>query len=214
MEITWLGHACFRLRSEEMVVLTDPFPASVGLRPDPRPASVITVSNSHPHHNSWEDVAGEPKLFNAPGEYEYSDMSVRGVMTPLSPEVAREHRNVAYTIVVENVNICHLGDITEPLTPTQIDELSPVDVLLIPAGGGCTLDVDRVLQTLQDLDAKVVIPMHYSVPNLSVPLGTVDAFLRSMGAGEVEQQPRLNLTAANLPPNMRVVVLAPQARAA
>lgn len=214
MEITWMGHACFRLRSEDMVVLTDPFPASVGLRPDPRPASVVTVSNSHPNHSSWEDVAGNPKIFSAPGEYEYSDISVRGVMTPLSPDVAQEHRNVAYTIVVENVNICHLGDITEPLTTRHIDELSPVDVLLLPAGGGCTLEVDQVLQILQDLDAKVVIPMHYSLPDLSVPLGNVDAFLRSMGTGGVEQQPRLTLTANNLSPTMRVVVLAPQARAA
>ena len=85
--------------------------------------------------------------------YSKKQACCRRSATPLSSEVAREHRNVAYTIVVENVNICHLGDITEPLTPTQIDELSPVDVLLIPAGGGCTLDVDRVLQTLQDLDA-------------------------------------------------------------
>ena len=214
MEITWVGHACFRLRSDDMVVLTDPFPASVGLRPDARLASVVTVSNGHPNHSSWQEVPGDPKVFSAPGEYEYSDVSVRGVMTTLSPDVPQAQRNVAYTIVVDDVNICHLGDITEPLTPSQIDELSPADVLLIPAGGGCTLDVARVLQTLQDLDAKVLIPMHYSVPNLSIPLGTVDTFLRSMGAGEVQQQPRLTLTASNLPPNMRLVILAPQARAA
>ena len=82
MEITWLGHSCFRLRSEDLVVITDPYPASVGLRPDSRPATAVTVSNPHPHHSSWADVGGEPKVFQNPGEYEYSGIAVRGVMTP------------------------------------------------------------------------------------------------------------------------------------
>ena len=212
MEITWLGHSCFRLRSEDLVVITDPYPASLGLRPDSRPATAVTVSNPHPHHSSWADVVGEPKVFQNPGEYEYSGIAVRGVMTPLSAGEARENRNVAFCIEIENVNVCHLGDLAEPLTPREIDTLSPVDVLLAPVGGGCTLDVERVHQILQDLDAKVVIPMHYSIPNLIVELGSLDAFLRLTGVSDVQPQPRLVLSASNLSPNTRVVVLAPQAR--
>jgi len=212
MEITWLGHSCFRLRSEELVVITDPYLTSVGLLPDPRPATAVTVSNPHPHHSNWREVAGQPKVYRSPGEYEYSGIAVRGVMTPLSAGVVRDNRNVAFCIEIENVNVCHLGDITEPLSPREIDELSPVDVLLAPVGGGCTLGVERVHQILQDLDAKVVIPMHYSIPNLAVELGSVDAFLRLTGVSDVQPQPRLSLTANNLPPNTRVVVLAPQAR--
>ena len=214
MEITWLGHSCFRLRSEDLVVITDPYPASVGLRPDSRAATAVTVSNTHPHHSSWTDVGGGPIVFQNPGEYEYSGIAVRGVMTPLSAGEARENRNVAFCIEIENVNVCHLGDIAEPLTPREIDTLSPVDVLLAPVGGGCTLGVERVHQILQDLDAKVVIPMHYSIPNLAVELGSLDAFLRLTGVSDVQRQPRLALTAANLPPDTRVVVLAPQARPA
>ena len=212
MEISWLGHSCFRLRSEDLVVITDPFPSSVGLRPDSRAATAVTVSNPHPHHSSWSDVGGEPKVFQNPGEYEYSGIAVRGVMTPLSAGEARENRNVAFCIEIENLNVCHLGDITEPLTPREIDTLSPVDVLLAPVGGGCTLEVERVHQILQDLDAKVIIPMHYNIPNLTVELGSLDAFLRLTGVSDVQPQPRLALTASNLLPNTRVVVLAPQAR--
>ncbi len=212
MEITWLGHSCFRLRSEDLVVITDPYPTSVGLRPDSRAATAVTVSNAHPHHSNWPDVGGEPKVFLNPGEYEYSGIAVRGVMTPLSAGEARENRNVAFCIEIENVNVCHLGDIAEPLTPREIDTLSPVDVLLAPVGGGCTLGVERVHQILQDLDAKVVIPMHYNIPNLTVELGSLDAFLRLTGVSDVQPQPRLALTAANLPATTRVVVLAPQAR--
>ena len=214
MDITWLGHACFRLRSDDLVVVTDPFPLALGLRPDTRPATVVTVSNTHSNHSSWDEVAGEPKVFSAPGEYEYSGVSVRGVMTPLPPESPREQRNVAYSIEIDDVNICHLGDITLPLTTRQVDELASVDVLLVPTGGGCTLDLDQVLQMMQDLGPKIVIPMHYNIPGVGVPLQDVDVFLRRMGLSEVQPQPRLIATASNLPADMKVVLLAPQARAA
>jgi L-ascorbate metabolism protein UlaG (beta-lactamase superfamily) len=214
MEITWLGHACFRLRSNEIVVITDPFPESLGLRLDGRPATVVTVSNSHPNHSNWQEIAGEPRVFSAPGEYEYAGVTVRGVMTPLSEGVEQAQRNVAYTIEMDNVSICHLGDLTEPLSARIISELAPVDVLLLPAGGRCTLAVERVLQTMRDLDPKIVIPMHYSIPSLTVELEGVDAFLRLMGGGETQPQPRLQVTASNLPQDLRASLLSPQARPA
>ena len=214
MDITWLGHSCFRLRSDELVVLTDPYPLSLGLRPEARPSTVVTISNTHPNHCNEEDLAGEPKVFTAPGEYEFSGISVRGVMTPLPPDTARDRRNVAYSIEIDGVNICHLGDISQPLGTRQVDDLSPVDVLLVPTGGGCTLDLDQVLQTMQDLDPKVVIPMHYSVPPIDATLQGVDVLLSRMGLSDVQPQPRLVATASNLSQDMRVVLLAPQGREA
>jgi L-ascorbate metabolism protein UlaG (beta-lactamase superfamily) len=213
MDLNWLGHSCFRLHADDMVVITDPFPRSLGLTPDPRPATVVTVSNPQPNHSNWQEVDGDPKVFNAPGEYEYSGISVRGVMTPLSEGTPRESRNVAYSVEIDNVNICHLGDLTEPLTTRQIQDLMPVDVLLLPTGGHCTLDVDRLAQLMQDLDPKIVIPMHYSTPGVSVPLDGVEIFLRHMGVSDVQPQPRLSVTASNLSPNLRVVLMSPMSRA-
>ncbi len=214
MDITWLGHACFRLRSDDIVVVTDPFPSSIGLRPDTRPATIVTVSNSHPNHSAWSEVTGDPRVFKAPGEYEFRSVSVRGVMTPQEPNTALEQRSVAFTVEMDGINICHLGDIKVPPTTAQTDDLSPVDVLLIPTGGGCTMDIDQVLQTMQDLAPKVVIPMHHSNPDVNVELQGVDVFLNRMGLSEVQAQPRVSVTTSNLTPDMRVVLLAPQGRQA
>lgn len=213
MDITWLGHACFRLHSDDLVVLTDPYPSSLGLKPETRPATVVTVSNPHHNHSCWQEVAGEPKVFTTPGEYEYSGVSVRGVMTPVPLELPREQRNVAYSIELDGINVCHLGDIAQPLTTRQVDELAPVDVLLVPTGGGCTLDLDQVLQTMQDLEPKIVIPMHHGGNGSGVSLQDVDVFLRRMGLSEVQPQPRLVATNSNLPADMKVVLLAPYAKA-
>ena len=212
MDITWLGHACFRLHADDLVVLTDPYPLALGLRPEGRPVTVVTVSNPHPNHSYWEELVGEPKVFTTAGEYEYSGISVRGVMTPLLAETARKHRNVAFSIELDGVNICHLGDISQPLATRQVDELAPVDVLLVPTGGGCTLNLDQVLQVMQDLEPKIVIPMHYGTPGVELSLQDVDVFLRRMGLSEVQSQPRLSATVSNLPADMRVVLLAPQAK--
>jgi L-ascorbate metabolism protein UlaG (beta-lactamase superfamily) len=135
-------------------------------------------------------------------------------MTPLAPETPQERRSVAYSIELDSVNVCHLGDIALPLTTRQVDGLMPVDVLLAPVGGGCTLDLDQVLQIIQDLSPRIVIPMHHSIPGVAVPLQGVDTFMRRMGLSDIQPQPRLVVTATNLPVDMKVVLLAPQARLA
>ena len=212
MDITWLGHSCFRLHDADMVVVTDPYPSSIGLRVDSRPASVVTVSNRHPNHSHAEGIEGDPKIFSAPGEFEYNGVTVRGVMTPLGEGQPLEERSVAFTIEIGNINVCHLGDISVPMNTRLIDELKPVDVVLVPTGGHCTLDVDQVYQTLQDLDPKVVIPMHYQTPGVNVEVDPIDNFVRRMGLDAVQPQPRLVVTTTNLGTDMRVVVMTSQGR--
>ena len=231
MDITWLGNACFRLRSDDMVVVTDPFPGAVAARRDAIPAAVVTVSSRDPNHSDWQSVNGGPRVFNSPGEYEYQGIAVRGVMTPLPPDTPQEQRSIAFSIEIGGVTICHLGNVRVPLVPDQVDELSPIDVLIVPAGLGGSLGIDQVRQTMQDLSPRIVIPMGLSHPSD----GTADApgvaadsgadiaaaqsdpmasFVRRVGMDSVEPQARLVVTPSNLPDDMRVVVLTPQARRA
>ena len=209
MDLVFLGHSSFRLHADGMVVVTDPFPEEIDLRMDARSAAVVTVSNTHPNHSAADTVAGEPRIFQAPGEYEYNGIIVRGVMTPLPSGVSHEHRNVAYTIEIDGVNVCHLGDLALPLTTRQIDELKPVDVVLVPVGGHCTVNLDQALQTVQDLDPRIVIPMHFSQGQSGVSLDGPEGFLRRLGQDELQPQPRLVVTASNLPSDQRVNLLSP-----
>ena len=212
MDITWLGHSCFRLHDADMTVVTDPYPSEVGLRVDDRPASVVTISNAHPNHSNAESIQGEPKIFRDPGEYEFNGVTARGVMTPLNDGQPREERNVAFTIEIGGVNVCHLGDISVLMSARMIDDLKPVDVVLVPTGGHCTLNMEQVNQTLQDLDPKIVIPMHYMTDGITVEVDPLDNFIRRMGLDEVQPQPRLVVTAANLGTDMRVVIMTSQGR--
>lgn len=209
MDLVFLGHASFRLHYDGMVVVTDPFPDDLQLRMDGRSAAVVTVSNTHPNHSAAETVAGDPRVFQAPGEYEYNGIIVRGVMTPLPSGVSHQHRNVAYTIEMDGVNVCHLGDLSLPLTTRQIDELKPADVVLVPVGGNCLVNLDQALQTVQDLDPRIVIPMHFAHGQSGVTLDGPEGFLRRLGQDELQPQPRLVVTAGNLPTDQRVNLLTP-----
>ena len=207
MEIIFFGHSCFRLRWEQASLVTDPFePDSLGLRLADVTASAVTVSCEHPHHNGTTRVGGDARVFRGPGEYEYLGALVKGVMTPRGAEDGREGRNTAYHIEVEGVRLAHLGVVAGRLGSREVDELTPADVVFVPAGGG-VLGVKEALEVARGLGPKIVVPMGFSLPGMAVELGPVEAFLREAGVGETEAQARLNVTATNLPAELRVVVL-------
>ncbi len=210
MEITWLGHSCFRLRVDELAIITDPFPDSIGLQLRETAAIAVTVSNQHPHHSYWKGVGENPKVLEGPGEYELQEVYIRGVMTPSVEGDLPDHRNTAYLVEMDNVSLCHLGDLRTPLTTRQVEQLTPIDVLFIPVGEGCTLGLSQVVGVVQALSPKVVIPMHYALPDLQVQMGSLEPFLREMGLRDLQPLPRLNVTSSSLPQETQVVVLQAQ----
>ena len=195
MDIYWLGHACFRLRSSNagLSIITDPYASGaggLGVQVDPRQmvdAVGVTVSHDDPMHNSVGEVDGRPRVFDTPGEYEFQGITIRAVMTPLAEGTPRAKRNVAFAIALDGINVCHLGNITQPLTAQQIDLIGPADVVLAPAGGSdhSLLSYRAINQTAQQLDAKWLIPMHYRAerePSAVEPEGP-ETFLRETGRG-------------------------------
>ena len=210
MEITWLGHSCFRLRTGDLAVITDPFPDSIGLHMGGARGFVVTVSHQHDNHSYWQGMGGDPRVLRGPGEYELSGIYITGIMTPRSANDPEDKRNTAYLIEMENLRLCHLGDVSNTLSARQVEELTPVDILFVPSGGVCTVEVSQAIALVQSLEPKVVIPMHYGLPGLQVELGGLDVLLREMGLRDAQPQVRLNISASGLPQEMQVVVLEPQ----
>ena len=210
MEITWLGHSCFRLRTDDLAIVTDPFPDSSGLSMGAPSAIAVTVSHQHENHNHWPGVSGNPKVMSGPGEYDLSGIYITGTMTPGGEGDPEGKRNSAYLIDMDGLRLCHMGDVSGALATRQVEELTPTDILFLPTGGICTVEVPQAIEMVQALEPKIVIPMHYKLPGLKGDLKTLDIFLREMGLRDVEPQTRLNVTASNLPQEMRVVILEAQ----
>ena len=204
--------------------MTDPFPPSLGLKASDLSATAVTISIDDSNYNFLDDIEGTPKIICGPGEYELSGIYITGLMTPdvTTPDGEQKtvdnqqsqpaKRNTAYLIEIEGVRVCHLGNIRAPLSNKQVEQLSPVDILLLPVGAADTVEISQGIEIVRNLEPKIVIPMHYKVPYLKVKLGELSRFLREMGIRGQHPQNRLNVTASNLPHEMRVTILEAQGK--
>jgi len=207
MEIVWLGHSAVRLRSVTTTLVTDPYPPGLGISMGSQKADIVTISNRHPHHAFVQGLEGEPKVVNGPGEYEISNFYITGIGTPRSQDPMDREVNTIYVFHAEGLTLCHLGDLGRPLTPRQVEELGQPDVLFVPAGGVCTLEPARMVETVRLIQPAIVVPIHYGLEGLEVELGPVDEFLRALEASDVVTPNRLNVTTNNVPRQLRVAIL-------
>jgi L-ascorbate metabolism protein UlaG (beta-lactamase superfamily) len=208
MEITWLGHSCFRIRGSHTTIITDPYSPDLGYSLGKPTAHIVTVSHQHPGHSYVSGIGGEPKLVTRPGEYEINGVLIIGMTTFHDTEGGKNRgKNTIYLIEIDEVSICHLGDLGHVLTTKQVEEIDNIDVLLIPVGGVSTIDAARAAEVVRQLDPKVVVPMHYKTEALNRELDPVDKFLKEMGSKQIEPQPKLSVTKANLPLSTQVFLL-------
>ena len=210
MEINWLGHSCFKIKGTQATIITDPYSPDLGYSLGKPAACIVTVSHQHPGHSYFQAIDGEPKLVTGPGEYEVSGVLIVGMATFHDGEKGgKMGKNTVYLMDVDEVSVCHLGDLGHVLTTAQVEELEDVDVLLLPVGGLSTINAAMAAEVVRQLEPKVVVPMHYKTAALKRELEPVKEFLDEMGVKEreVESQPKLSLTKANLPLATQIFLL-------
>jgi L-ascorbate metabolism protein UlaG (beta-lactamase superfamily) len=214
MEISWLGHACLQLRGKNVVLITDPFPPQSGsvpgdgLRKGNLNASIITVSHSHAMHSFVERVGGNPRIVRGPGEYEISDVLITGVASYHDNQRGQVHgRNTIYIIHMDDLVLCHLGDLGHTLQESQLEEVADADILFIPIGGGNTLNPTQAAEVISQIEPRIVIPMHYAAPATGEISSELTLFCREMGVETIEPQPKLSVTRSSLAVEMQVVLL-------
>jgi len=208
MEISWLGHSCFKIRGKNATVITDPYSPNLGYSLGKPTARIVTVSHRHEGHSYTEGVSGEPRLVTGPGEYEISGVLIIGIPTFHDEEKGvKRGKNIAYLMEVDDILICHLGDLGHVLTTEQTEAIDNADVLLIPVGGVSTINATTASQIVRQLEPKVVIPMHYKTPAINCELEPVDRFLQEAGALTAVPQPKLSLTKSSLPLSTQVFLL-------
>jgi len=206
MEIIWYGHSCFRLRDKNVTVITDPYEKSLGLSLPKMRADVITISHDHPGHNCIQNVKGEPIVLSSPGEYEMKGVFITGIASGGDKQdIGRE--NTIFVFEMENLNICHLGDIDHIPGQEQVEALGDVHVLLTPVGGSNSLTASQAAEIISLLEPRVVIPMHYGIPELQIELDPVSKLFKEMGLKEPQPQDNLKITVSTLPEETQVILL-------
>jgi len=201
MIITWYGHSCFKIQSGEIILITDPFDKSIGLTPPRGQVNIVTISHHHYDHDNLETlIAANPFVIDGPGEYEIKGINVMGLATFHDNKQGQERgNNTAYLIEVEGIKICHLGDLgQEKLTDEQLEFINGVDILIIPVGGVYTIDGEQAVRIINQIEPKIVIPMHYKIPGLNIKLDGVDAFLKEIGMTKIQPVDKLTVKKKDL----------------
>jgi len=210
VKISYLGHSSFKIKSSEVIVITDPFdPKATGLKWKKVRADIVTVSHQHSDHNYLTGIEGQPFLISEPGEYEVKGVHVIGLASFHDGKRGKDRgENIAYMIHLDDFSIVHLGDLGAPLSSGQLENLNTVDVLLVPVGGKYTMNVEAVSELIAQIEPSYIVPMHYHLPGSKLGLDPLDKFLEQMGVESPVTQADLDLRSrVALPEETTVVVL-------
>ncbi|UCC65122.1 MAG: MBL fold metallo-hydrolase [Anaerolineae bacterium] len=211
MDITWYGHACFRLYQRGASVVIDPYEKSIGYDLPRLRADIVTISHDHPGHRNTGPVRNKKLVISGPGEYEVRDVFITGIATfHDGKKGSARGRNTVYLYDFDGLKICHLGDLGHVPLQAQVEVLNSVDVLLIPVGGVSTINAAQAAEVVSLMEPGLVVPMHYRLPSLAFKLDPVSKFLKAMGLDKVSPQETLSVTKSGLPEETQVVLLEPQ----
>ena len=156
MNITWIGHSCFRIESNGYIVITDPYEDGYvpGLKPLRESADMVLCSHEHGDHNARSLVSvreGGVCPFTIEKIETWHD-EVKG---------AKRGPNTIHILEAEGIRIAHLGDLGCALEKDQIQKLKGIDICLIPVGGHFTIDGKQAAELVHVLQPGTVIPMHF-----------------------------------------------------
>lgn len=217
MQIIWYGQSFFRILAkkgkEKLVnIVIDPFDEKIGLKTPSLEADILLITHHHHNHDNVEAIKGKPFLIDGPGEYEIKEVFIQGIPA-FHDNVGGKKRglNTIYTMEVEKIRLCHLGDLGQKeLNSEQIEKIGDVDILMIPIGGIYTIFAREASKIISQLEPKIVIPMHYQIPKLKLKLEKLDGFLKIMGVKRPEILKKLSIKKKDLSSDgTKIIILKP-----
>lgn len=212
MQIKYLGHASFFIKSKGARLVIDPYGEYIGLKFPRIEADIVTVSHAHADHNAIHAVAGNPLIIDWPGEYEKMGVRITGYKYYHDKDKGAERgENVLFKIEADELSILHCGDLGTVPEDKFLDEIGEVDVLMVPVGGFYTIDSSEAIELIKKVEPAIVIPMHYNRRELDQKvfekLTGVEEFLKKMGVETKAPETQLNIKKEDLEGEMKVVVM-------
>lgn len=205
MEILYLGHAAFKIKTASAILVIDPFdPDFVSLPWKKQEADLICISHEHRDHNFLEGVSGrsgEPFVISGPGEYEVRGILVFGISAFHDKRQGLEKGPMTlFRIETEGIVVAHLGNLGHLPSEDLFGQLEGVDILLLPVDGVGSIGPKEASEVANHISPSLVVPMHYSVPGSQTEnwgFASVDDFLEEMGAEKTAPVDKLKIKSRN-----------------
>ena len=210
VRIRFVGHSTFLIESPDgITVATDYAGWTGGVVPD-----VATMNRAHSsHYTDRPDPAIRHVLRGwnpdgGPAEHnlQVGDVVIRSVPTDIRG--ARLGRvpdgNSIFIFEVADLCIGHLGHLHHVLAPEDLAWIGQLDVVMVAVDGAYTMDHASVVETLEVVKARLVLPMHYfGAPTLNRFLSRLDERFEV----RMHPEPEIVVSAATLPETPTVLVL-------
>jgi L-ascorbate metabolism protein UlaG (beta-lactamase superfamily) len=206
MTLRWHGQSFFEVISSAGTrIVLDPHALDSYGRTIVR-ADLVLVSHLHPDHNQIDVVENRDQakiLFGLKTDgrrtdwnridQDFRDVHLKSVPTYHDTSEGLERgKNTVFVLKVDDLHIVHLGDLGHELTPNQIRQIGPVDVLLIPVGGVYTLNGSEARKVAAQLKPRqYIVPMHYGTAVFDEVL-PVDEFLEDWPVQDIKRFDRAN----------------------
>ncbi|MBO4636212.1 MAG: MBL fold metallo-hydrolase [Clostridiales bacterium] len=175
MEITYLGHSCFKFVKDGFALIMDPYnPGSVpGLEPLKETANQVVCSHKHGDHYGLKSV----KLASVRADTPFLVDLIETFHD--DKEGALRGKNFITIVNIGGHKVVHMGDIGCMISDDDIELLKGCDILLIPVGGFYTIDAKTAKKYVDKISPAVTIPMHYSGDGFGYSeIAPVDGFVR------------------------------------
>lgn len=215
MQIVWHCQSLFQIttnpqKNSQVKIVIDPFNKSIGLRVPRLEADILLMTHQHHDHNNVKAVSGNPFLIEGPGEYDVKNIFIQGISSFHDNSQGKERgENTIYVIESEGIRLCHLGDLGQAeLTEEQLEKIGETDILMIPAGGTYTISAKEAPKIMSQLEPKIIIPMHYAIPNLKTKLDSLSKFLKTFGIKSLTPIKKLTIKKRDISPDEpKIIVL-------
>lgn len=203
-ELIFHGAGCFEVKTKKVSAVIDPFPKEYGATVQLKDKVIILTDTKQS-----VDSSNTKFIINGPGEYEVSNLSLKGIPVQKNIDDESMHEGVIYRIVVGEIVIGLLGNLFPKLSDEQLEELGIVDILIVPVGGnGLSPDAIGAASLVRDIEPKLVLLSHFESSKIKYPMpqnGT-DIFAKEFGS-EIMVQSKIKLDRSSLPEDIQVVEL-------
>ncbi len=205
MHISWYGQSCFKIQTKpkrggkNVIITTDIFDISSGLRPPQGQMDVVTLSNISYRTKKVEKLEKKAFIIDASGEYSLVGVNIEGIES--WQDAKKEEgsgRNTIFLIDSEDMRICHLGNVGHALTEEQVEAIGEVDILLIPVGNSDALDIKTIKGIVGQLEPGILIPMNYKVKGLKEKLDDCTVFCKEFGGNGNKKEDKLTIKAKDV----------------
>jgi L-ascorbate metabolism protein UlaG (beta-lactamase superfamily) len=192
MDLQFYGANCLSISHKGARIVIDDNLAELGAKSITKPDDVVLFT-SHPHELNAR------LIFDSPGEYEVSDISIIGIAAQAHVDEPGKLTATIFKLVFGEQSLLITGHIDPKLSDKQLEAIGHVDILAVPVGGnGYTTDPTGALQIIKAIEPKVVIPTHYADKALKFPVPQQEL---AQALKELAMEPKETVTKLRLKPN-------------